>query len=122
VTATAEDPSVPVKTLLGGHDLPSDGRHVVRSPSKGILVLDVERRAEFTRIVVSSPYYEGSASFDTRAAGRMVQVSQDSRDDEHGWRTFGSLAEFFEAPEGIRLDFFAFAIQKPGVPDYDSRN
>ncbi len=122
MTATTEDLSVPLKTLLGGNEMPSDGRHVIRSPSKGILVLDVERRDELTKIVVSSPYYEGSASFDARAAGRMVQVSQDSRDDEHGWRTFGSLAEFIEARAGLRLDFFAFAITKSGVPDYDSRN
>jgi hypothetical protein len=122
MTAAAEIPSVPVQSLLGGHDLPSEGRHIVRSPSKGVLVLDVEHLGEHARIVVSSPYYEGSTSFEARPAGRMVQVSQDSRDDEHGWRTFGSLAEFFEAPAGLRLDFFAFAIQKPGVPDYDSRN
>lgn len=122
MTDTAKDLSVPMRTLLGGHDMPSEGRHVVRSPSKGILVLDVEHRNEFARVVVSSPYYEGSASFDARTVGRMVQVSQDSRDDKHGWRTFGSLAEFIENPSGLRLDFFAFAITKPGIPLYDIRN
>jgi hypothetical protein len=120
--ATITDQPIPVQNIMGAQDIPAEGLHLVRSPSKGVLQIDVKHGDDAAKIVVSSPYYEGSTAFMVRGAGTMVEILQDSHRAEHGWRAFRSLSEFFENPAGLRLDFFAFAIRKPGVPEYDSRN